>query len=217
MATPPAQVDKAQSPADKTETLAWLRRISGDLATVTTKRLEDSLPWYAEMPPGSPVGGRARRAGGHHLVHPVVRRPRLHAVDRGRHLRRGPARTAAQRQPDADAAAHPRHRGGHGGAARRQGRGPPRSHPAVLARGRLRRGGCLRQGRGGPRAVGRAARGAGRGLDPDGRGRRGASRAASRRWDGTATARSACSWARPRPSSTSTSCAAPPASSASTC
>ncbi|WP_375384649.1 PucR family transcriptional regulator [uncultured Microbacterium sp.] len=36
---------------DKPETLAWLRRISGDLATATTKRLEDSLPWYAEMPP----------------------------------------------------------------------------------------------------------------------------------------------------------------------
>jgi PucR C-terminal helix-turn-helix domain/GGDEF-like domain len=36
---------------DKAETLAWLRRISGDLATATTKRLEDSLPWYAEMPP----------------------------------------------------------------------------------------------------------------------------------------------------------------------
>ena len=39
------------SPMDKTETLAWLRRISGDLATVTIKRLEDTLPWYAEMPP----------------------------------------------------------------------------------------------------------------------------------------------------------------------
>lgn len=36
---------------EKAETLAWLRRISGDLATVTIKRLEDSLPWYAEMPP----------------------------------------------------------------------------------------------------------------------------------------------------------------------
>lgn len=36
---------------EKAETLAWLRRISGDLATVTNKRLEDSLPWYAEMPP----------------------------------------------------------------------------------------------------------------------------------------------------------------------
>ena len=36
---------------DKTETLAWLRRISGDLATATIKRLEDTLPWYAEMPP----------------------------------------------------------------------------------------------------------------------------------------------------------------------
>lgn len=35
----------------KTETLAWLRRISGDLATATLQRLEDSLPWYAEMPP----------------------------------------------------------------------------------------------------------------------------------------------------------------------
>lgn len=36
---------------DKAETLAWLRRISGDLATATTRRLEESLPWYAEMPP----------------------------------------------------------------------------------------------------------------------------------------------------------------------
>ena len=36
---------------DKPETLAWLRRISGDLATVTMKRLEETLPWYAEMPP----------------------------------------------------------------------------------------------------------------------------------------------------------------------
>ena len=36
---------------EKSETLAWLRRISGDLASATIKRLEDSLPWYAEMPP----------------------------------------------------------------------------------------------------------------------------------------------------------------------
>lgn len=41
------------SPAsmDKTATLAWLRRISGDLATATIQRLDDTLPWYAEMPP----------------------------------------------------------------------------------------------------------------------------------------------------------------------
>ncbi len=38
-------------PQEKAETLAWLRRISGDLATATIQRLEDSLPWYAEMPP----------------------------------------------------------------------------------------------------------------------------------------------------------------------
>jgi hypothetical protein len=36
---------------EKAETLAWLRRISGDLATATIKRLEESLPWYADMPP----------------------------------------------------------------------------------------------------------------------------------------------------------------------
>lgn len=42
----------APAPAEKAETLAWLRRISGDLATATTTRLEESLPWYAEMPPG---------------------------------------------------------------------------------------------------------------------------------------------------------------------
>ncbi|WP_434811307.1 PucR family transcriptional regulator [Microbacterium sp. bgisy189] len=39
------------TPEQKAETLAWLRRISGDLATATIKRLEDQLPWYAEMPP----------------------------------------------------------------------------------------------------------------------------------------------------------------------
>lgn len=39
------------TPEKKAETLAWLRRISGDLATATITRLEDSLPWYAEMPP----------------------------------------------------------------------------------------------------------------------------------------------------------------------
>ncbi|AAT89111.1 PucR family transcriptional regulator [Leifsonia xyli subsp. xyli] len=34
------------------ETLAWLRKISGELATTTLKRLEDTLPWYRDMPPG---------------------------------------------------------------------------------------------------------------------------------------------------------------------
>ncbi len=36
---------------EKAETLTWLRRISGDLATATIQRLEETLPWYAEMPP----------------------------------------------------------------------------------------------------------------------------------------------------------------------
>ena len=36
----------------KSETLAWLRKISGELATTTLKRLEDTLPWYRDMPPG---------------------------------------------------------------------------------------------------------------------------------------------------------------------
>ncbi|MET0302891.1 MAG: helix-turn-helix domain-containing protein [Microbacteriaceae bacterium] len=36
---------------EKAETLAWLKRISGDLATATIQRLEDTLPWYADMPP----------------------------------------------------------------------------------------------------------------------------------------------------------------------
>jgi hypothetical protein len=39
------------APLDKAATLSWLRRISGDLATATTTRLEQSLPWYAGMPP----------------------------------------------------------------------------------------------------------------------------------------------------------------------
>ncbi|THG32885.1 PucR family transcriptional regulator [Naasia lichenicola] len=36
----------------KAETLAWLRTVSGELATATLKRLEDTLPWYSSMPPG---------------------------------------------------------------------------------------------------------------------------------------------------------------------
>jgi hypothetical protein len=40
------------NPKTKEETLAWLRKISGELATATLKRLEDTLPWYREMPPG---------------------------------------------------------------------------------------------------------------------------------------------------------------------
>lgn len=40
------------TPKTKEQTLAWLRKISGELATATLKRLEDTLPWYGEMPPG---------------------------------------------------------------------------------------------------------------------------------------------------------------------
>jgi hypothetical protein len=41
------------APAVKTkeQTLAWLRAISGELATATLKRLDDTLSWYGEMPP----------------------------------------------------------------------------------------------------------------------------------------------------------------------
>ncbi|AYF98966.1 PucR family transcriptional regulator [Protaetiibacter intestinalis] len=36
----------------KEQTLAWLRTLSGELATTTLKRLDETLPWYREMPPG---------------------------------------------------------------------------------------------------------------------------------------------------------------------
>jgi hypothetical protein len=36
----------------KAETLAWLRSLSGELASATLQRLEDTLPWYGDMPPG---------------------------------------------------------------------------------------------------------------------------------------------------------------------
>ncbi|MGO2097048.1 MAG: PucR family transcriptional regulator [Candidatus Microbacterium stercoravium] len=44
--------DSSRATMDKQETLSWLRRISGDISTATLRRLEDSLPWYSEMPPG---------------------------------------------------------------------------------------------------------------------------------------------------------------------
>jgi hypothetical protein len=40
------------APKTKAQTLAWLRTISGELSTATLKRLEETLPWYGEMPPG---------------------------------------------------------------------------------------------------------------------------------------------------------------------
>ena len=39
-------------PRTKEQTHAWLRTISGELATATLKRLDDTLPWYGDMPPG---------------------------------------------------------------------------------------------------------------------------------------------------------------------
>jgi len=36
----------------KAQTLAWLRTLSGELASATLKRLDDTLPWYRDMPPG---------------------------------------------------------------------------------------------------------------------------------------------------------------------
>jgi len=35
----------------RAQTLQYLRNISGELATATLKRLDDTLPWYREMPP----------------------------------------------------------------------------------------------------------------------------------------------------------------------
>ncbi|HSP76678.1 MAG TPA: helix-turn-helix domain-containing protein [Cryobacterium sp.] len=40
------------TPKTKEQTLSWLRTISGELSTATLKRLEDTLPWYGDMPPG---------------------------------------------------------------------------------------------------------------------------------------------------------------------
>lgn len=35
----------------KQDTLAWLKAMSGELATTTLKRLDELLPWYRDMPP----------------------------------------------------------------------------------------------------------------------------------------------------------------------
>jgi DNA-binding PucR family transcriptional regulator len=35
----------------KKQTLAWLRNVSGEMATATVARLDDTLPWYRDMPP----------------------------------------------------------------------------------------------------------------------------------------------------------------------
>ncbi|TFD82798.1 PucR family transcriptional regulator [Cryobacterium fucosi] len=47
-----AKAPVAPTPKTKEQTLSWLRTISGELSTATLKRLEDTLPWYGDMPPG---------------------------------------------------------------------------------------------------------------------------------------------------------------------
>ena len=42
----------AATPKTKEQTLTWLRTISGELSTATLKRLDETLPWYGDMPPG---------------------------------------------------------------------------------------------------------------------------------------------------------------------
>ena len=37
---------------DKDREIAWLRSITGDLATTVLRRMELTLPWFADMPPG---------------------------------------------------------------------------------------------------------------------------------------------------------------------
>ncbi|RFA09483.1 PucR family transcriptional regulator [Subtercola boreus] len=39
-------------PRTKEQTLAWLRTVSGELSTATIKKLDETLPWYGDMPPG---------------------------------------------------------------------------------------------------------------------------------------------------------------------
>lgn len=38
--------------ADKRREIAWLRSIAGDLASTVSRRMEQTLPWFADMPPG---------------------------------------------------------------------------------------------------------------------------------------------------------------------
>ena len=52
--TPAAEkASTVRAPVQKTkaQTLVWLRTISGELASATLKRLENTLPWYGDMPP----------------------------------------------------------------------------------------------------------------------------------------------------------------------
>ncbi|MGO1544370.1 MAG: PucR family transcriptional regulator [Gulosibacter sp.] len=37
---------------DRQRAVAWLRSITGDLSTSVLKRMEQTLPWFADMPPG---------------------------------------------------------------------------------------------------------------------------------------------------------------------
>ncbi len=51
-ADPVVSSTRTQDPAAKQKTLAWLRTVSGEFATATIKKLDETLPWYGSMPPG---------------------------------------------------------------------------------------------------------------------------------------------------------------------
>lgn len=57
-------------PSTKEQTLAWLRTISGELSTATIKRLDETLPWFREMPPGRRSAvGLVAQAGIRSFIH----------------------------------------------------------------------------------------------------------------------------------------------------
>ena len=56
------QLEQAGQPVETPKHLAWLNSIAGELATATLIRLDETLPWYRNMPPvrRAAIGGVAQ-------------------------------------------------------------------------------------------------------------------------------------------------------------
>ena len=151
----------------KKQTLAWLRNISGEMATTTLATLEAELPWYRAMPPSrrSAVGMVAQTGITSFIA--WHEKSAVDSVDCLRRFRGGPPRASSLRQLATDSATDQSHRRGRRKRALERPTRAAGIDSALLAGDRVCRRRRLRPSSGIPWAVGRALGGAGGGLDPE--------------------------------------------------
>ena len=105
-----------------------VERASGELSTRAQQEMDETLPWFAAMPPQPRSLVGVDRAGRHPRVRRLAALARCRAADHRRRLRRRAERPGQRRQPGADRRAGTDRRRGHRGRGRRAC-AAPRSRP----------------------------------------------------------------------------------------